>query len=155
MNSLSSELITLGADVGGKDAFNATNDDVLALRRLLRGVNQSSPIDIDAPAHRLLKEISLILRIDGAVQAWGQTGVSNVAINTKRSIATADIFVPAAVWKGEGPFSVRQFLVNQTKMAIRLVTEAARKHGFALNSKHLEYSIEKVAEKYRQEGSDR
>jgi|GEM_PF-5337029 len=98
MTQLSCDLITLGADVGGKDAFNATHQHILALRNLLRKIDTST-------TNGALKEIALVLRVDGSVQAWGKRGVDNISFLKKKSFVTVDIFVTTDIWLEGDPHS--------------------------------------------------
>lgn len=143
MTNTNTEFITLGADVGGKDAFNAfnaTNQHVLALRNLIR---QECSI-----ASGGLKEIALVLRIDGSVQAWGKCGVDNISLQKKKAFVAADIFVPVEVWSSGVASSIRQFLVDQVVCAVRLVVEDVNLKGLEFNGKPLEDALEKVRRQF-------
>ena len=135
------DFVTLGADVGGKDAFTATNQHVLALRSLL---HQECSGSFGSP----LKEISLILRVDGSVQSWGKRGVENVTFYKKKSSVTADIFVPVDVWATGDAVSLQLFLVDQVIHAIQLVVEFVNCQGLVLNEKELECALKSVRQKY-------
>src|SRR5690242_2188452 len=84
-------VITLGADVGGRDAHAAITGDILALRRLLE---QECP----GPYSATFDEFALILRIDGSVQSWGRRGVDHIRLQRKLRYAKADIYVPTTAW---------------------------------------------------------
>jgi hypothetical protein len=120
MSSLENSLVTLGADVGGKDAHNATKEHYMALRRALAA-------KCAGPYGQTFDEFALVLRIDGSVQSWKKRGVDNVRLQRKFRYATADIFVPTQIWKGKAPKVLRAFLANEVEAAIRAITERAKK----------------------------
>lgn len=135
------DFITLGADVGGEDADNATQQHVLGLRRLLR--QKCSKI-----ASEGLKEIALVLRIDGSVQAWKKSGAENIFFWKKRAYATADIFVPIEVWSNGDASGIRRFLLEEVMSAIRLVVERVNRKGVALEMKAFERALANVKRQY-------
>ncbi|WP_141243638.1 hypothetical protein [Pseudomonas indica] len=136
-----SDFITLGADVGGKDAFSATNQHVLALRSLLRQVDSKT-------SGGVLKEIALVLRVDGSVQAWGKSGVDNISFQKRKAFITADIFVPADVWSAGDAVSIRRFLWDQIMCAIRLVVEYVNRQGISLDGTNLKEALENAGQQY-------
>jgi hypothetical protein len=112
--------ITLGADVGGKDAHTSTAGDVLALRRCLEAECRGS-------YGTAFDEFALVLRIDGAVQTWNKCGVDNVRLQRKLRYATADIFVPRASWSAETAGSFRRCIADGVTAAMsEIVTRATR-----------------------------
>ena len=119
------DAITLGADVGGKDADAATHEDILSLRIKLR---QRCP----GPYGEVIEEFALILRIDGSVQAWGKSGVENVVLNRRHRYATADIFVPRDVWSGADATVFRRFLAAQVRAAIDAIASRASRRKVEL-----------------------
>jgi hypothetical protein len=141
MTNKTSDFVTLGADVGGKDAFSATNQHVLALRSLLRQ-------ECAKASGSFLKEIALVLRVDGSVQAWGKSGVDNISFQKKKAFVTADIFVPVDIWSTGDTSNIRRFLVDQVTCAIRLVVEEVNRQGMISDGKTLEDSLENVRRQY-------
>ncbi|TXT20454.1 MAG: hypothetical protein FD134_2899 [Gallionellaceae bacterium] len=141
MTNTSSDFVTLGADVGGKDAFSATNQHVLALRSLLRQ-------ECSKASGGILKEIALVLRVDGSVQAWGKSGVENISFQKMKAFVTADIFVPVDVWSTGDASSIRRFLLDQVACAIRLVVEDVNRQGVALDGKPMKDALENVRRQY-------
>ena len=113
-------VVTLGAQVGGKNAHEATHKDILALRRLLAQ-------ECRGPYCAVFDEFALILRIDGPVQSWGKRGVHHVRLQRKLKYAKADIFVPVSAWNAGVPATFRQFLASQVEAAICVIAERARK----------------------------
>jgi hypothetical protein len=141
MSNMSRAFVTLGADVGGKDAQDATHAHVIALRRLLAD-------ECRGPYGEAIKEIALVLRIDGSVQAWRKSGVEGVALQKKKSVATADIYLPRDVWASNGLPTLRSFLASAVKMAIAEVADYAQRQGLDLRREELERDVHDVARKF-------
>jgi hypothetical protein len=141
MINFDKDFLTLGADIGGKDAFGVINPHVLALRALLR--QGASGLSCDP-----IREIALVLRVDGSVQAWGKRGVENISLLKKKTFVTADIFVPIDVWSKDESISIRQFLFDQVAHAIRLIVEYVNRQGVALEGSALEEALANVKLQY-------
>ena len=121
MTESSRAFVTLGADVGGRDAFAATNEHVLALRCALAEF-------CEGPYGSAIQEVALALRIDGSVQAWMKSGVAGLAIRSKQAYATADIYVPREAWENQTAVSLRNFLAAEIVAAVsEIVLRLARK----------------------------
>jgi len=127
MSDPETAFVTLGADVGGKDAHCATQAHILAFRRVLAAACRAR-----GSYGTRIREIALVLRIDGSVQAWMKRGVEDVALQKRNAFATADIYIPADVWSDGSDF--RRFLASQATLAIGQVIELARSKGVALSS---------------------
>lgn len=138
MSEMSHAFITLGADVGGKDAHEATHAHILAFRRLLADTCRG-------PYSVTIKEIALVLRVDGSVQAWGQRGVDGVALQRRRTFATADIYVPREVWASPDPASFASFLTSEVKTAIAEIAKIASHQGVDLMYEELERDVDDAA----------
>ena len=117
--------VTLGADVGGRDAHDATNKFVVALRKRLE-------VACIAPYSEVLSKIHLLVQIDGSIQSWGKSGVDRVFIRPALGYATADMYVPSVEW--QTPTRFRAFLARNVLEAVAKVGERAvqRKQPLAL-----------------------
>lgn len=141
MSDLNRALVTLGADVGGKDAHDATHAQILGFRRLLADVCRG-------PYSKTIKEIVLVLRIDGSVQAWGKRGVEGVALQKKGTFATADIYVSRDVWASQDVHAFRRFLAAGVTSAIAEIAECAARQGVDLLCEDLERDVHGAALKF-------
>ncbi|MDZ7653985.1 MAG: hypothetical protein U5L03_16210 [Burkholderiaceae bacterium] len=122
-------VVTLGVDVGGKDAHAATSEVCMELRRALAR-------ECQGPYGQSFEEFALVVRIDGSVQSWEKSGVDNVRLQRKSKHATADVFVPQGVWAaGPGPF--RSFLAENIVAAIETIIDRAKKAKDQIDSEHL------------------
>ena len=141
MNSEARALVTLGADVGGKDAHEATHEYVLSLRRLL----QQKCV---GPYGTTVKEFALVLRIDGSVQAWGKSGADNSAFQRKGTFATADIFVPVSAWSGRDAANIRKVLAAGVVDAIETLAELAERKKIDIAIESLRRDVGDVAREF-------
>lgn len=134
MSDMSSAFITLGADVGGKDAHDATHPHILAFRRLLAD-------GCRGPYGETIKEIALVLRIDGSIQAWGKRGVEGVALQKKGAFATADIYVSRDIWATNDLPAFRSFLAIGVEAAVAEIAEFAGHQGVGLLREDLQRDV--------------
>ena len=132
-------VITLGADVGGPDAFVGTNSHIRELRELLAR-------ECKGPYSEAIKEIALVLRVDGSVQSWRKLGVANVRLQVKRSYATADIFVPTKVW--DVPHEFRRFAAESIRDACTQIAQRSARKRVTLHEKRLSHDIERAISQY-------
>ena len=144
MKDLNAAFITLGADVGGRDADAATGPHLMKLRRLLAE-------ECEGPYGKSLAEIALVLRIDGSIQSWKRSDVSNVRLQKKARYATADIFMPATVWKNGNALEIREFMLSGVQTAIQAILERARKAKLDLNGEKIIQDLQRVAKAYSEE----
>lgn len=132
MNYNAAELVTLGADIGGKDAFVATHDLVLSLRRFLKQ-------HCRGPYGATVREFALVLRIDGSVQAWGKKGAEAVRFQQQNSYVTADIFVPTESWSGVEVAEVRKTLAAGVIDAIDGIANFAEQRTIDIDGTRLRH----------------
>lgn len=141
MNSEARAVVTLGADVGGKDAHGATHEYILSLRRLL----QQKCV---GPYGATVKEFALVLRIDGSVLHWGKSGADNAAFQRKGTFATADIFVPVSAWSGCDAANFRKVLVAGVVDAIEMLAELSERKKIDIAIDRLRRDVGDVAREF-------
>lgn len=141
MSSEVRTLITLGADVGGKDAHEATHEHVLSLRRLL----QQKCV---GPYGATVKEFALVLRIDGAVQSWGKSAAENATFQRKGTFATADVFVPMSAWSGRDAARIRKALAAGVVDAIEALAELSEQKKIDIAIDRLRRDVGAVVTEY-------
>lgn len=113
-----SEAITLGADVGGKDAHEATRISIHTLRRLLA-------LECIGPYSAKIDEYALVLRIDGEVQSWGRRGTHGIILSERWRRVTTDIYVPSTEWSGSGT-NFAEFLADEVTKALSAICAKAK-----------------------------
>ena len=136
--------VTLGADVGGRDAHDATNDAVLALRKCLQAA-------CTEPYSAVLSKIHLLVQIDGSIQSWGKSGVDRVFIRPALACATADIFVPSDEW--QTPARFRAFLARNVVEAVSKVGERTVQRKQPLALERLVQDVESAVKSFLSEGA--
>ena len=134
-------IFTLGADVGGKDAFTVTNPHILDFRRILKEICSGEYSDT-------IKEFALVLRFDGEVQTWGESGVKHVSLSKKNSFVTADVFMPRNVWEGGNSTKIRTFLAEQVRRAIIEIGCLAKAKNIRVNEEQLASDINMAVTMY-------
>lgn len=133
--------VTLGAQVGGRDADEAMRPHYLPLRQLLA-------VACVGPYSAILREIALVLRIDGSLDQWERRGVALVRMQRKGGYATADIFVPVPVWRDGDDRAIRAFLAEHTRAAIRQIIERARGAGIPIEAERLLGDVSLATHRY-------
>ena len=135
------DAITLGADVGGKDAHAFTHEHILALRKLLQQ-------ECQGPYSRTVKEFAIILRIDGSVQSWSRSGTESVALQGRSTYATADIFVPKEAWSGVNSSSFRRFLAAEVRNALIKIAVFVQGRKVPVSIDRLTHDVDIAIEKF-------
>lgn len=141
MNSETRDLVSLGADVGGNEAHEATNASVLALRRLLRK-------KCKGPYSASIQEFALVLRIDGSVQSWGKSGAENAAFRQKNTYATVDIYVPISEWSDHNAAHIRKVLASGVIDAIERLVELAQRKKIDIEINDLRRDVGAAAKEF-------
>jgi hypothetical protein len=131
--------ITLGVDVGGRDAHDATHELVLKLRKGLEAT-------CTVPYGEVLTKIHLLVQIDGSVQSWGKSGVDRIFIRPSVGCATVDIWVPSVEWQTAARF--RAFLASNVLEAIAKVGERAAQRGHPLALTRLSEDVEAAVQSF-------
>jgi hypothetical protein len=132
--------VTLGVDAGGKDADGITREHYMALRRLLAE-------ECRGPYGSAFDEFSLVLRIDGSVQAWGKSGVDNIRFQKTSRYATADVFVPLHAWRDRSGSSIREFLAKEVGSAARELAARAGAEKHDVDGSRLIADVERAAQR--------
>lgn len=130
-------MITLGADVGGRDAHAATRSVVSTLRAALQAESSHA-------YGEKIRSVDLVLRIDGDVQAWGKEGVDNIRFQSKSQNVTADMFVPKKVWFGATEATLRTVLGEWIKVAIDEIVRRAIEKKLDLNAEQLRADVRRA-----------
>ncbi len=132
MGKLSAEKasITLGAQIGGEEAFERTNKHILELRRLLaRHCTEAFSPDVD--------EIALILRVDGEAQKFGLRGAGRPKLRKKQRFIEIEKGVPRASWAGHSTHSFRKILVKNIEHSVELCFSELVRSGVSINTRGL------------------
>lgn len=107
---------SLGVQAGDTTSSDAVRPHCIQLRKLFSRLEAAS-------YSRDVVKFAPVLRIDGSIWHWDREGVGNVRVSQKHATATADIFVPIAIWKSEDESKLKQYLAAQIAVAYDLMTE--------------------------------
>ncbi len=131
--------ITLGADVGGTAAHQATNACILELRKLLTTSQGPHSDDVD--------ELAIVLRIDGDVTAWGFEGADKLRLARKQRYVTVDIGVPQARWADEAGF--RTYLALQARSGLEAMIARLKSAGLDFKEAPFWRSVDDVLREFQ------
>ena len=128
MTATRHEYITLGGQMGDREAYAAVSPYSLKLRKLLaekccRGYGPN------------FREMAYVLRVDGTGWHWEKSGCAGVRV-TKSGAATVDIYMPVDVWKAGGA-SIRNFLAEHVKQGFELMLSRLISKKISLDSEGL------------------
>lgn len=129
--------ITFGADIGGMQAANIVQPYLIELRRIFKKYciePYSDEIDEFAP----------IARVDGNIACWEFEGCQKLRLSKKGRYITVDIGVPQNRWDGVESFELRQYLMDNLKLALELMVKKLEKEKIRVDSKRLFDDINKV-----------
>lgn len=129
--------VTLGVQMGGEDANEATDRYVSELRNLLRKYC-SKAYSPDVP------EIALILRVDGSVSAFNFEGWEKIKRNRKERYITVDVGVPVWRWKGKTELEIRHYLFENVVAALKASFSRLHRDGVEANEEALFSDLPKV-----------
>ena len=106
--------VTLGADVVGPKAHEATESSIMLLRKLLAKhcVGHYSK-DID--------EFAFVLRIDGKVCSWNFKRCERLRLNRRSRYITVDIGVPQKRWGTNDGVGLARYLLDCVAEGLRLM----------------------------------
>ncbi|WP_108670431.1 hypothetical protein [Peribacillus acanthi] len=133
--------ITLGADIGGRDAAKVVEPYLNELVELLdRFCNKrySSQLDEFAP----------FLRVDGDVCSWNFEGCEKLRLSKKHRYITVDIGMPRSKWEGIGEKEIKEYLINNLKEALELIVNRLKKERYPVNDNVLWVDFGKVKEEF-------
>ena len=134
MNEEARDVISITVDVGGKDAHEATQKHILALRKLLH-------LNCSRSHTSAVKEFALLLRIDGSVHAWGKNCVDNAIIQRRNGCAMADIYLSHESWFGVGDRRIREQLGASVRSAVDLIVELAGREKIDIDADRLRRDV--------------
>lgn len=136
-----SDTITLGVQMGGTSANDATDSHVLSLRKLLATLCKG-------PYSSEVDEFALILRVDGDIWHWDFEGCQKLRRSKKDRYITIDIGVPRSRWENVAPAGIRGFLAENVEHALLLCANRLIKDKSDMNIEALMADYQKVKAAY-------
>jgi hypothetical protein len=104
--------IDVSAQYGGRDAFRAVLPHFRALKSALKG--------------KLLggfpfPELAFILRVDGEVSAYGQSGAGSIDFDKEGGYISVDIGITRDEWAGRGPADLSAVVAEAIMSSVSLL----------------------------------
>lgn len=143
---MTSERITLGAQMGGPEAFDVTQPIILRLRKQLA----SHCTEAYSPT---ISEFAIILRIDGSLDQFGGEGVQRPRINRKDAYVTADYAVPVEHWKDVPLPDLKKCFAEAAVKTVDTMVEHLKKLKVEVNAKMLAEDVNKAVTAFLKEAS--
>lgn len=135
---MTTERITVGAQLGGPDVSDATTAVYQALKRQLWAhcTRSYSPI---------ISEFAIVLRIDGSLVEFGGEGVQGLRIRRKDAYVTADYVIPVARWKDVPLPALKAYFAAAAVMTIEAMAAHLKKLKVAVDAEMLTEDVKMAA----------
>lgn len=117
--------ISIGCQQGGPGPCLISTLKIALYRLLAKHVTSTHCDAID--------EYSLVLRVDGSLDQFGEEGLARLRFAKTRRYITLDIQVPESVWKPMNEAQTRLYLAKQIKVAIRACVDRLVSAKHAVN----------------------
>ena len=133
--------ISIPAQIGGIIADFAVASHLMELRKLLEkycNVSYAEGIDEFVP----------VFRVDGDVGYWEFEGLQKLRLMKKQRYITIDIGVPRGRWENVPPKLIRQYLLDNLKLALEAFVIKLKKEGISVDDKRLFEDFAKVERSY-------
>lgn len=132
--------ISLPAEIGGKDAFRATNPAILLLRKLL-SCHCRKP-------YGSISEIAPILRISGEVAQYGEEEYQNLSYDRSDNSVSVDVVIPARKWTSMSEAEFREYLFERVSGGIRVCVKELISRNFSIDQDTLAADLNRVKQLY-------
>jgi hypothetical protein len=129
--------VTLGAQIGGTDAHEKTYASILSLKKLLREF-------CVGPYSESIEEFAPIVRVDGAIQQFGISGIAKMRKSTKRKYITADLVFTVTEWKNKTEGEFKALLFARLNDAVELFLARLAKDKIYVDSEALRNDLREV-----------
>ncbi len=138
---MSTNTITLGAQVGGPMADASTNHVVMPLKKLLAR-------HCVGPYIKEIDEFSFVLRIDGNLDAWNFEGCEKMRINRRHRYITIDIGVPEKRWRTNDKTSLATYLSDCVAEGLKMMVGKLRRSKMSIEDDRLFKDFETARAEY-------
>ncbi len=139
----SGQVVLLAVQAGDKVADRAVAPHYEALRGTLaaRCLSPYSPV---------IKELSPVLHVDGAVWHWDLWGYDNTRVQKKSGHARVDIFMPSGIWQAGSALEIRQYMARHLRGAMESVAKKIISLGIQLDSPRLLSDVDMAIDDFLQ-----
>jgi hypothetical protein len=133
--------ITVSAQLGDPSSSLTIGTHLLELRKLLeRECNNHYGEGID--------EFAPILRVDGDIWHWEFEGLQKLRLMRKQRYITVDIGVPKSRWQNVTAQEIRQYLLENVKLALEAFVKKLKKEHIRVDEKRLFADFARVERDY-------
>ncbi|PUB09977.1 hypothetical protein [Paenisporosarcina sp. OV554] len=137
MESKDNYYITFGAQLGDPKADKAVGPHLMELCKLLyRFCDKIYCEEID--------EIAPILRVDGELWYWEFEGCEKLRLSKKYRYITIDVGMPRSRWEGINGIDIRNYLIENLKLALELMVKRLKKEKYKVNENGIWTDFAKV-----------
>jgi hypothetical protein len=135
------DAVSIGAHIGGKDAYAVVKVPNQKLKNLIHQYCLG-------PYSNSLTEFGLVLRIDGALDAWGKTGVENIKLLGKKTRVQAEVYIPRSAWDGSSDIPYSKYICAVVRGAISDCVDHVEKRGVNVTRQELFSDLDKAIEEF-------
>jgi hypothetical protein len=133
------DIISIGCEGGGPETGRVCELKVPLFHALQRHVK--------APHTQLVDRYSLVLRVDGTLQQYGEEGLARLRFAKAHRYVTVDIQIPKSVWEPLPVALLRAYIACQTQAAIGACVARLAREG-KVNGQLLLKQVQAGVEEY-------
>jgi hypothetical protein len=122
-------IISIGAQMGGPEPCFIGCFKVSLYQALERHISSTHCSAID--------EYSIVLRIDGTLNKFGEEGITRLRFAKTNRYITADVQIPESVWRPMDKHESKLYLATQVKATISLFVTRLIKDKYSVAEKSL------------------
>jgi hypothetical protein len=121
MNEKKLSYIIIPAQIGDSNANSSVEPHLISLRKLLDQY-------CNGPYAENIDEFAPILRIDGySTWRWEFEGLQKLRLMKKKRYITVDIGMPISRWENVPPKLIKQYLIDNLKLALEAFVNKLKK----------------------------
>jgi uncharacterized Zn-finger protein len=147
MSALAIDHISIGCQGGGPDTGKIGHEKVYLYRMLKKHVKSTYCSAID--------HYGLVLRVDGALQRFGDEGLARLRFAKKNRYITVDIQIPESVWRPLSFMETKHYLASQVRAALVTCVNRLKADKHAVGESELFEQVDAAISEYLFESSPR
>jgi hypothetical protein len=139
--------ISIGCQQGGPEGGYFAALKVPLYRLLCKHVTSTHCPAID--------EYALVLRIDGAIDKFGEEGITRLRFAKARRYITCDVQVPERTWRPMTERQTKQYLADSVKSALAACATRLSREGAEVNGTALQLEVDAAIADYLSSSNSR
>lgn len=116
-----SDFVSIGCEGGGPETKRVCELKVPLFHALQRRVT--------ATHTRLVDKYAVVLRVDGALQQYGDEGLANLRFARTQRYVAVDVQIPQSVWAPLPEAALRAYIARQTEAAVSACVARLQREG--------------------------